>query len=45
MPRSYFLTPEERFAKKRRAKALLYTSFFLLTIFLSAVMTIAANQL
>ncbi|WP_156324308.1 hypothetical protein [Bacillus sp. FJAT-27251] len=45
MPKSYFITPEERFAKKKRAKAMIYAAFFLLTIFLSAVMTIAANQL
>jgi hypothetical protein len=45
MSKKYFLTPEERFVKKKRAKAMLYASFFLLTIFLSAVMTIAASQL
>ncbi|WP_156183062.1 hypothetical protein [Mesobacillus campisalis] len=45
MSKSYFLTPEERFVKKKRAKALLYVSFFLVTIFLSAIMTVAANSL
>lgn len=40
-----WLTPEAKQKKKKRNKAILYTSFILLSIILSAFVTIIANQM
>ncbi|MEH7438591.1 hypothetical protein V7182_14050 [Neobacillus drentensis] len=45
MSKSNWLTPEEVFLKKKRKKGLLYLSFMVGTILLSALVTILANQI
>ncbi|WP_285852304.1 hypothetical protein [Robertmurraya korlensis] len=42
---SKFLTPEEVMVKRKRNKAILYTSIILGTMLLSAVVTILTSQL
>ncbi|WP_210366150.1 hypothetical protein [Bacillus sp. REN3] len=45
MPKKYFLTPEEAQRKRELKKKLIYVSFILLAVLLSAGVTILANQM
>jgi hypothetical protein len=45
MSKSNWLTPEEVIVRKKRKKGLIYVSFMLGTILLSALVTILANQI
>ncbi|WP_175478171.1 MULTISPECIES: hypothetical protein [unclassified Bacillus (in: firmicutes)] len=45
MSRSYYVTPEEMLRKKQRNKSLLYASFIALSMVISALVSILANQI